>query len=346
MTTRREESNESSDSKRDKAAFPESIAQLLSSGAALWFVFLLCGGVVFAVYYARIGYLPDIELNSALSYVAAASMIGASLIALLTLLIVVPGYIWTTQLTHREPLSALFCEGKHISYKFLQNLILWLFLSATLMHLILILHYRSLFLLLLLIALTKELIIWFLEIKKDCHQKGSKARELFIAYSFWYAVSMGSVLVAIYILFKFLDLSQAVWVKTHFVICTLGVVIANSVVTVFLHQKRWLWACALALFFALGLVVATDYFDHVPNRILGNYGFGTDHVQIVVNNEGYKTLKSQGLVAGDDSNVDAKAISDVSILCRMGENYFLKINNRKVTLRKSNVLSWSVEEKH
>jgi|GEM_PF-4383190 len=161
---------------------------------------------------------------------------------------------------------------------------------------------------------------------------------------------MGAVLVAIYILFKFLDLSHTSYVWTHFGICTVGVVVANSVVTVFLHQKNRGWAYALALFFGLGLIVATDYFDHVPNKILGNYGFGQTNAQLVVNDDGYKTLRAAGFKETDFQTSGPIVASNVTILCRMGPNLFLQFENMdkkltKMTLRKSDLISWTVREK-
>ena len=48
-----------------------------NTSLAVWLVFLAIGGGLLALYYAKIGYLPDIEWNSTLVYLAAASIIGA-----------------------------------------------------------------------------------------------------------------------------------------------------------------------------------------------------------------------------------------------------------------------------
>lgn len=337
--------DKTSNSQTDSQTLFSSLLQSLGSSISVWFLFLFCGGIIFAVYYARIGYLPDIELNSALSYLAAASIIGGSLVVLLTLLIVVPGSIWATQLTHHFSLKNAFCEDTVIiPNKFLFRLVFWLFLSAVLMHLILILHKGWMLSFFVPMLMIKGGLIRFVELP-EC-KVGKKARaQLFLVYSFWYGVSLGSVLLAIYILFKFLGLSNAIYTKTHFGICTFGVVAAISIVAIFLHHNHRAGAFASAIFFALAIIVATDYFDRVPDKILANYGFGLEHVQMIVTEDGYRTLQAEGL-AVDNPNSGARAISEVSILCRIGQNYFLKINNRKFTLRKSDVLSWSVEESH
>jgi hypothetical protein len=335
------ERTSSANAERETLSF--ATLKSLVSGLSVWFLFLFSGGVVFAVYYARIEYLPDIEWNSALSYLAAASMIGGGLLITLSLFLIAPGLIWTTQLTRGDTLKKAFCsDSQHATLdlrKLLTGLVVWLFLFSALTHGFLIYHYRWFLVGLGIVVLVQCVYIRFFELKDVA---AGKRNEQFAVYGFWYIVSLADVTAATYILFTWLGLSSATYPKTHLVICTLGLVIANFVVTLFLHQKERGKAFAAAVMFALAIIITGDYFDPVPEKILAKYGFGLQPVQIIVSEDGYKVLALEGL-APSDSSTGPKAISNVSILCRMGQNYFLQIGNRKVTLRKSDVVSWSVQ---
>jgi len=312
-----------------------------SFGLVIWFLFVSCGGVVFAVYYARIGYLPDIELNSAVFYLAAASLLGGSLVILLTLLLIVPGYIWATYLTSDPNLKGAFCDGKLITeVKFLKRLILWFLSFALVWHLILI-YSRWWYLLLIALAGGKAWGIWKRELQ-DCTTDAKTKPAMFASYALRYGASVMFGLMAIFILFKLLGLSDTKYELEHLVICTVGVVIGNSFVAVFLHGGKRPGAIVSAIVVAVMLLAATDYFDPVPNKILLKYGFGVEHVRIIVNEDAYRALQAGAFVEGDDVSQGPKVISDVQILCRMGPNYFLKKGTKNMAIAKSAVISWSV----
>lgn len=320
-----------------------------SFGLVIWFLFVFCGGVVFAVYYARIGYLPDIELNSAVFYLAAASLLGGSLIVLLSLLLFVPGAIWAKYLTGDPKLDDAFCEkekegGKKVIApgKFLWRLIFWFFSFAFVWHLILI-YSRWWYLLLCALVAVKAWRIRYREIK-DCAKGAKLQRQLCISYFLRYGISVVSGLMAIFILFRFLGLSQTEYVTEHLAICTVGVVVGNAAVAVFLHEGRRGASFVSAIVIALLLIAATDRFDPVPNKILLRYGFGLDHVKIIVNQDAYKALQVEGFVEGNDSSPGPKLLSDVKILCRMGPNFFLEKGTKKITLAKSSIISWSIDQ--
>src|ERR1044072_9805307 len=77
-----------------------------------WLFFLVIGGGMMALYYSRIGYLPDIDWHSLLVYLAAASLIGGSIGGLEAVLVFLPGYIWSEILVVDDSLRDLLCYPK------------------------------------------------------------------------------------------------------------------------------------------------------------------------------------------------------------------------------------------
>ena len=85
--------------------------ELLKANTTLviWLIFLVIGGGLLALYYARIGYLPDIEWKSSIVYLAVASVIGGGVGLLLALSLLLPGLIWAEFLVFDDKLDGVFC---------------------------------------------------------------------------------------------------------------------------------------------------------------------------------------------------------------------------------------------
>lgn len=62
---------------------------------AVWLIFFAIGGGMLALYYARIGYLPEIEWKAALVYLFIGSIVGGVIGLLLTISLYLPGVIWS-----------------------------------------------------------------------------------------------------------------------------------------------------------------------------------------------------------------------------------------------------------
>lgn len=103
---------------KTKQAGGRGVGELLRANTTLvvWLVFLALGGGILSLYYARIGYLPDIEWRSFLVYLAAASFIGGGVGVLLALSLLLPGLIWAECLLCDPGLVKLFCyeNGKEL----------------------------------------------------------------------------------------------------------------------------------------------------------------------------------------------------------------------------------------
>lgn len=61
---------------------------------AVWLIFLTIGGGLLALYYARIGYLPEIEWTAVLIYLFLGTLIGGVIGLLLTISLFFPGAAW------------------------------------------------------------------------------------------------------------------------------------------------------------------------------------------------------------------------------------------------------------
>jgi len=62
---------------------------------AVWLIFLAIGGGILALYYARIGYLPEIEWKAVLIYLFIGSIVGGVIGLLLTISLFIPGVLWS-----------------------------------------------------------------------------------------------------------------------------------------------------------------------------------------------------------------------------------------------------------
>ncbi|MBV9957954.1 MAG: hypothetical protein JO360_06005, partial [Acidobacteria bacterium] len=97
---------------RTKPTAPFSGAgEFLKSNTSLlvWLFFLTIGGGLLALYYARLGYLPDIEWRFSLVYLAALSFIGGAYGILQLLTVFLPGFIWAEVLICDTQIIGVFC---------------------------------------------------------------------------------------------------------------------------------------------------------------------------------------------------------------------------------------------
>ncbi|HEV7684127.1 MAG TPA: hypothetical protein VGO68_18495, partial [Pyrinomonadaceae bacterium] len=68
---------------------------LANTTLVVWLIFLAIGGGILALYYARIGYLPDMEWKAVIIYLFIGTLVGGAIGLLLTISLFVPGFIWS-----------------------------------------------------------------------------------------------------------------------------------------------------------------------------------------------------------------------------------------------------------
>lgn len=71
-----------------------------SLGTALWTVCLLVGGVIFILYFGHISFMPELDLNSSITFLATSAFTGAFLVIVLAFWLMYPGWAWASVSRH------------------------------------------------------------------------------------------------------------------------------------------------------------------------------------------------------------------------------------------------------
>jgi len=325
---------------------------------AVWLVFLGFGGGLLTLYYARIGYLPDIEWNSILIYLASASVIGGGVAILFALSLFVPGFIWQEFLVFDSRISKNLCYtgdsrnpcirsilvklgvpfglaifGSHIWIRVLFEGAVWgprpmiAFLIGELLFLG---------------SVSKYMWELFNSMMKPVEEAAriEQLRHTF-KYTFWFNLSIFVSQISM-LFFYLLSGRPGNWVFwTTTIICTVGVLISNHIVAVrYRNGKRQ--AVAASLIIASLLLVTADQFSPLSVRVMGYFGFGGNRTfDLVLSSEGATIIQQMGLANCAPQASDR--VCGVEILSKVGEEYYLRLNrpDRKLTftLPKAVVLS-------
>jgi hypothetical protein len=68
------------------------------TSVTVWLIFFTIGGGIFALYYAHIGYVPEMEWSASLVYLFIGTLVGGVIGLLLTMSLYLPGLIWSETL--------------------------------------------------------------------------------------------------------------------------------------------------------------------------------------------------------------------------------------------------------
>ncbi len=83
----------------------------LDASLAVWLILFVFGGGLLALYYAGIGYFPEVTWQDALTYMALMTIIGGSLLLAYSFLLFVPGVIWSEFLICDKQLHEVLMMG-------------------------------------------------------------------------------------------------------------------------------------------------------------------------------------------------------------------------------------------
>jgi hypothetical protein len=83
-----------------KTPAPSPEIPKLDTKVTLWLILFVLGGGLLALYYAGIGYFPEVTWQDALSYMALMAIIGGGLLVAYGFLLFMPGAIWSEFLIH------------------------------------------------------------------------------------------------------------------------------------------------------------------------------------------------------------------------------------------------------
>ena len=337
--------------------------KLLTANTTLtvWLIFFTIGGGILALYYAKIGYLPDMEWRAALIYLFVGSMVGGAIGLLLTISLYIPGVLWSEFIIFDSSLNfsyvpsgsgpssrkpdgerCLLSTARYLGSPFL----IALFFS----HSALLVGSKSFWMIALgILALT----FWTMWkrfdglLKHPRPKKRNRPRHLF-KYCAWFTLSVLLSQISMYVIYWLSgtpgNLSK-VYKDGEFrhelglfvvltLMCTAGCWISNHVVA--LRHKQFPRQAVVAALLAAGLLLFTaDYFSCLSMKLMNHYGFGDgQEVSLLLNDDGVAIAKALQLC--DTSNCP-KILNNVEILSKMGEQYFLKVGDKKITLPKRDV---------
>lgn len=337
---------------------------------AVWLIFLAIGGGILALYYARIGYLPEMEWKSALVYLFIGSVVGGAIGLLLTMSLFIPGFIWSEyivfdsgldfsyapprrELSGKEPPMVL-CLLSTIRY-----LGLPFFCALLISHVFLIIGKRLYWIL----AITGLAVMFWLmrkcfknlmekKARKDGYQQDeSMARRQLINYSSWFTLSVLLNQISMYVIYWLsgspgeLSRNNLTWtslVGGEFptfialtIVCTMAVSITtHAVAALHRHQQR---RAVIASLVAAGLLLFTaDYFSSLSLKLMNRYGIGDyQRVNLLVTERGGDIVSHLGVTP-----CEKLQLCNVEILSKVGEQYYLRVGSQAyITLPKSEVVA-------
>lgn len=340
-----------------------SAARLLGANItlAVWLIFLAVGGGLIALYYARIGYLPEIDWKISLVYLFVASIIGGAIGLLLALSVFIPGFIWSELIVFDATLSRFFTyaplrepnsDEKTKDEICIRSIIGWLglpFLVGILVsHIALIagdlgyvvisvgvlagmfLVMRSLFTQMM---CSKKIEACLAGRKKD--EKDDLIKRQIFKYTAWFMLSVLVNQVSMYLIYRLSGKPRELAVFAILtLLCTAGVLISNHVVAVRYQHYRGQAVVAAVVAAAL-LLFTADRFSPLSVQLMSYFGFGGEpKVELLVTEEGAKLASDLGL-----PSCGMRRICNVEILSKMGDEYFLSVQGKTFTLPKSAVES-------
>jgi hypothetical protein len=333
------------------------IGELLKANTTLvvWLIFLAIGGGLLALYYARIGYLPDIEWSSSIVYLAAALVIGGGVGLLLALSVLLPGFIWSESLIHDPSLVKMFCYDEEGHEPCLRSIFyrlgvpFLLVLSASHIALLIgVLGYIVCAAVLLIVTffLMRRRFESFLKRSSRPQTETAKdpAERRTFMYSAWFTLSVLLSQISMLVMYRLSGRPRG-WLFIELtVICITGVLISNHVVAVrYHHSPRQ--AVAGTLVAAALLLFAADQFSPLSLRVMSHFGLGGDpKVDVLVNDEGSSIIEKLGL-PNNCPQATKDRVCGIEVLSKVGKEYFFSLNGKTFTLPKSDVLSISSKDR-
>ncbi|HEX4963050.1 MAG TPA: hypothetical protein VF173_19625 [Thermoanaerobaculia bacterium] len=346
-------------------------------GLLSWMVLLFFGGSLLGIYYASIGYFPEIDWQASLSYLFAMSAIGLIMLVIYGLLLFVPGWIWSEALVHHYLMEETVCREDESPRKGKVFVIFGFpfILTVVAAHWALATRSFSAW------SVTMSAVIfsaaWVCRalcgatasrIPLSSSQKGQKTTpavsvqvrkvkinqneiplmDLIERLGFFELSLLSSIasLAAIHYLAA-QDPRKDAWMLA---ICSLVMVVANFLVAIYFRDKRrTAVVCAVAsafLLLVLGNILVTRREAQLPCQILRLFGVGSGQsVTLILTKEAAEVVKLEDIPFEPIDHKDgAVKVEAAEILSRLGSEYFLHAYGKRFSLPKAMVLSWSVDD--
>jgi len=352
------------------AAYERVEGEKATDGAGFlpWVLLFAFGGGGLAVYYSRIGYFPDIEWQQALSYLGALAIIGGWIVVLFSLLLFVPGFIWSEFLIFDPTILGVLCfvrnERPEMCFRTAGTYIVAPFLGImTVCDLMLTqLQWPWAALGGVVATACSCIYLWTMlsEHVRQAHLFGTDRASRLVKYVIAFATTALLGVFSLVIIKSLLDYPPFSWMT---LICPLLVALSNALVAMefrFGKTRSILISAAAAVVLLVmgetGLhdpltqarratpTALSDKTEHATlfDTVWRRFGFcGRASSTLVIDASGCAMLRGQDLVVTDiDKNLCR--ISNVAVLSRLGADVFFRAQDKRVSLPKTHVVSWSI----
>jgi hypothetical protein len=341
---------------------PSALSKLLEGNkpVVVWLIFLGIGGGLLALYYLRIGYLPDMEWNAALVYLFICSVFGGLIGLLLAISLYLPGVIWSDIIVfepildnhlsfnaEHDELSGTRSLRKEPCIKgIIRYLGILFFVALLLSHLVLrasktikLMDVYWIIAGLLLVGtffVMRKIFRHLLKPQEKSEGESKTINRQIFRYSFWFTLSVLLNQIAMYVIYRLADRTPNTY---DFLIltglCTTGVWISTHVVAT-RHRYYPRQALVAALVAAVLLLFMADRFSSLSMKLMSRYGIGEGRkVNLLVNEKAVQLLSSEGV-----PTCGPQHLCDVEILSKIGDHYFVRVSGKfYLTLPKSEVIS-------
>ena len=323
-----------------------------------WLVLLGLGGGLLSLYYAGIGYFPEVSWRDSLTYIAVLTILGGSLVVSYGFLLLVPGVFWSKLLIHEEQLKKDLCfncpvEGDEPCTWTVATRIggpFAIFMAIT--HL-LVQYGQPIFVGGSILALGAASILCAFLLRRDFRIHDLKVdgepRSLFGKAALSFSASGLVSLVALIAIYRIAD-PEAKNLASILLICTVTAVVANLFVAVQFKKHKAL-AAAGSLLAAMFLLVSGDIFAgsasaSVPQRIMALYGIGGEETTytLLLTAEGSEHLQQLGAPVAVQPSFKAGSISRAQILSRLGDDLAFRADGRMYVIPERFVVGFATDQ--
>ena len=340
----------------------------LDPALLLWLVLYGLGGGLLSMYYASIGYFPQIQWEESLIYLGAMTIAGAFLLLVFLLLLYVPGRIWCHFLICDRVLAEIFCYDPQRTKPCLKEvgkrIVVPFVLFVVAVHVLFSqtagrdLTPEALGFLIVLLGVSFLLAatcLFFFLIRKAMLGLESwtslpvdRRRHLFKLSGFFFLSGFSSFL-AMWMI-HWVDVPASRELVLLPIVCTTVGTFVNLFVAMTHHEGRdgaraALWAAIAGSFvlLILGDFLVQKQDAKLSARTMSLFGLGFHHsTELIVKKGGCEILKAHAILAVKQCG-ERTVIPEINILSRLGSEYFLHSSRhgKAFALPKEEVASWS-----
>jgi hypothetical protein len=316
---------------------------LANTTLAVWLIFLAIGGGILALYYARIGYLPEVEWKASLVYLFIGLIVGGAIGLLLTLSLFIPGVLWSHFILldpcidfslHPGPFRQTLDE--HLCIRTITRYLGLPFLVFLLLSHEYLLVGKKLYWVF--AAFILGLTFWWMRnsFKELLNKQGRCTRDTnahSFKYAAWFTLSALLSQITMYVIYWLSDApGMTFWHTGNIqsleifaaltILCTAGVWLSNHSVAVLHRQHPW-GAMGAALLAAGLLLFTADHFSRLSTKLMNRYGLGYDQrFNVLISDDGESFVNTLGV-----KPCSKKLLCNVEILSKIGDQYYLRVGD-------------------